>query len=173
MNAQSVIFIMKWVMDMRDSRFTSEEMGNRIRRWMKQIGNEKPGSFACNLPARFVTCDVTTGTAEYVFHTSSCMENPWGVTHGGVLAMALDWAMGITSRAMLDEADTPTISMQIDYLHPVPLDCDMVIKVEVDHAGRTISHLQAKAYVEGRSECCVSASGHYYLRNIPFVLKDE
>lgn len=154
-------------------RYSSDELMNRIETWARFIGNKKRDSFACNLPIRPFLCKAEEGCVIYAFETASTMENPWGVTHGGVLAMALDWAMGITARCALDVNDAPTVTMQVDYLKPVPLNTTLYIEVTVDHAGRNLSHLCAKGYLELGGDVHVSASGHYVMRAPPLLFEEH
>ena len=147
--------------------YTSEELKSRVYRWLEGVRRAKSASLACNLPLSFVSCDGPGREIVFALETSQAAENPWGVTHGGYLAMAMDWAMGIASRTILDQSNTPTISMQIDYLKPVPLDRTLFICVHVDHAGKTISHLTARGFLELEGPCCVHASGNYLMRGRP------
>lgn len=157
---------------MQRKAFTTEELLKRARYWLRQIGELKPHSFACGLPMTVVAADGPGLSLTFCFRTSAVMENPWGVTHGGMLALALDWAMGASARTILDQCDAPTVSMQLDYLQPVPLDADLYIRVEVDHAGKTLAHLCATGYLAEGEMPCVRASGHYFMRNLPLVLND-
>ena len=153
--------------------FTTEELLKRAKCWLRQIGKMKSHSFACCLPMSVVRADGPGLSLTFCFRTSKVMENPWGVTHGGMLALALDWAMGASARTILDQCDAPTVSMQIDYLKPVPLDADLYIRVEVDHAGKNLAHLCATGYLAEGEMPCVKASGHYFMRNLPLVLMDD
>ena len=153
--------------------YPSDVLESRVRRWLAQIARDKPDSLPCNLPVSFVSCDGPGMEITYRFDTDRRMENPWGVTHGGVLALAMDWVMGATARVVLDRNDTPTISMQIDYLKPVPLSRALYLRVFVDHAGKTVSHLCARGSASPGGPCLVSGSGHYYMGKQPLLFHDE
>lgn len=152
--------------------FPTEVLESRVKRWLEGVRREKSASLACNQPLSYVSCDGAGKEILFALQTSRYMENPWGVTHGGYLAMAMDWAMGIASRTILDQNNTPTVSMQIDYLKPVPLDSRLYIRVRVDHAGRTVSHLSARGYLDLNGPCYVSASGNYLMREKPLKFYD-
>jgi uncharacterized protein (TIGR00369 family) len=139
-------------------------LADRICRWMKQVGREHPRAFGCNLPCELVSCDAQKREVVFKFRTVPEMGNPWGVTHGGMLAVMLDWSMGVTGRAVLDYNHTPTVDMQIQYLRPVPLDGELYIRASVRKSGKKIAFLTATAWTEDEEDPTTLATGVYYLR---------
>lgn len=131
---------------------------------MKQIGKTYPKAFGCNLPCELVSCDAEKKEVLFCFDTIPEMGNPWGVTHGGMLAVMLDWAMGVTSRTVLDFNQTPTVDMQIQYLKPAPLGIKLYIRAKINSRSKRMAFLTAKAWTESEEEPVTMASGVYYLR---------
>lgn len=150
--------------------FSSNELEQRVNKWLELIRKEKPNSYACNVPMKLIACDGEHQELVFRFDVSPEMENPWGVTHGGMLALAMDWAMGITARTVLDRNDSPTINMNIGYLRPVPLGSELLIRAQVLHGGSTVATLRATAYISGDDRPCVSAEGVYFMRSEPLIL---
>lgn len=143
---------------------SSEELEQRIRRWMKQIAESHPKAFGCNLPCELISCDPQRREVLFCFHTIDEMENPWGVTHGGMLAMMMDWAMGVTSRVLLDYNHTPTVDMQLQYLKPVPLHSSLYIRARVNSRGKRLVFMSAQAWCESEDRLLTTGTGVYYLR---------
>lgn len=142
----------------------------RAARWIAKMKREKAHSFACNQDMEAVSAESERRELIYRFRTTERMENPMGVTHGGMIALALDWAMGVTTRVMLDQSDAPTINMQLSFLRPVPLNRDLMIGVRVRYRGSSVAHLWAEGWGEDRERPLVEATGVYYLRNRPLAL---
>ena len=147
------------------------ELEDRIRRWMKQIGEEHPKAFGCNLPCELVSCDADRREIVYCFFTVEEMENPWGVTHGGMLAVMLDWAMGVAARTILDYNHTPTVDMQLQYLKPVPLNTKVYVRARVNSRGKRIAFMSAHAWCDREDNILTNATGVYYLREEHLILR--
>lgn len=145
------------------ANISTPELEARIHHWMAQIGRDHPRAFGCNLPCELLSCDAEKGEVLFRIRTTPEMGNPWGVTHGGMLALMLDWAMGVTSRTLLDYNNTPTVDMQIQYLRPAPLNADLYIRANVNRRGKKIAFLSAKAWTDSEEEILTMASGVYYL----------
>ena len=152
--------------------YSNNELAARVKAWIKQIRREKPNSYPCNIPFSLEMCDAAHQELTFRFDVRTDMENPWGVTHGGVLAIAMDWAMGVTARVVLNLADTPTVNMNIDYLRPVPLNASVLIHVRILHSGNHLATLHAVAYLDGDERPYVSAEGVYFMKNMPLVLRE-
>ena len=87
-----------------------------------------------------------------------------GVTHGGVLALMLDNAMGLTCYCLYGHF-TPTISMNLTYARPVPLNQTVRLRVTVTLAGSTTAQLQAQIFPPDQPQrVMVTATGVYYSR---------
>ena len=148
----------------------SQALFDRLNRWMARLRREQPHSFGCNLPCELVSADWEKKETVLRFHTIPEMSNPRGVTHGGMLAVMVDWAMGSTARAALDYNQTPTIDMQIQYLKPVPLNTDIFIRAKIRRAGKVVVFLTAEVWTEDENDLLTMASGVYRLHEPGLIL---
>ncbi len=109
-------------------------------------------------------CDGPSGSLSLAYETRPWMRNPMGVVHGGVVAILLDNAMGITSTCFYGQP-TPTITLTINYARPVPLNTTVVVRTRTAVHGRTTAHLTAEIFLPDHPEdILVSGSGVYYAR---------
>lgn len=116
------------------------------------------------LAPRFVRCDAEAKTLELAFDLQPWMRNPAGLLHGGVTAILLDNAMG-TAIAALVQAHTPTITMTINYVRPIPLDTTVHVRARVALEGHTASHLTAEIFLpDVPDRILVTATGVYYTK---------
>lgn len=117
-----------------------------------------------HLCPRLVSCDGPSLTLELEHDTKAWTSNPMGIVHGGVLAMILDNAMGLTCCCLYDHF-TPTINMNITYSRPVPLNEAIRLRVSVTLAGSTTAQMQAQIFLPSQpNRILVSASGVYCSR---------
>ena len=145
--------------------FTTTELTQAIQNTLAHLFSacdpEQPNLHLC---PRLVTCDGPSLTVELEHDTKPWMANPMGIVHGGVLATILDTAMGLTCRCLYDHF-TPTISMNITYSRPVPLQETIRLRVEVLLAGSTTAQLQSQIYLPSQPHrILVSATGVYCSR---------
>jgi len=117
-----------------------------------------------NLFPELISCDEKTHTIELAYETHPWMTNPMGVVHGGVTGILVDNAMGISTCA-LRGVPTPTITMNINYLAPVPLNRTIIVRAQVVRIGETMAYTKADIYLPGRPhQPMVTATGVYYAK---------
>lgn len=88
--------------------------------------------------------------------------NPFGVCHGGALATFADWQVAALREGSNDAvAHTPTISLAVDYLAPIPVGSWVEAAVAVDRTTRTMIFSRAVFTVEGE----VVGRSHAIYRN--------
>lgn len=83
---------------------------------------------------------VEQGRVVLAFHASEQLANPFGTVHGGILATALDSAMGMAALTAVPEGvATTTVALEVKYLRPVATDAGL-LRAEgvVVHAGRRV-----------------------------------
>lgn len=108
------------------------------------------------------TCDGPSHSLTFRHHTYPWMSNPMGVTHGGIVSAILDASMGILCVALYGVM-TPTITMTTNYCRPVPLDCDVLVDVQMSYTGGTNAQLSAVMYLPGeRNDPLATTTGVYY-----------
>lgn len=97
-----------------------------------------------------------------------CAVQPWmaniaGILHGGMAAAVVDQAMGFVVYAIQPgKGFSPTVEMQMSFHRPLPVKGELLVKVEVLTAGKTLMHLRAEIFTFAAPEkLCVSATGVY------------
>ena len=89
------------------------------------------------LQPHIVSCDAETPAITVSFPILPWELNGNGVVNGGISATMLDAVMGTLSYA-ISGGFTPTISLNISYLRPVPAEGTMVVRAEATMVGRTV-----------------------------------
>ena len=113
------------------------------------------------LDAELIRCDEENRTLELAFVTKPWMSNPMGMVHGGVVAILLDNGMGVACHSLYKRPN-PTITMNINYLRPVPLNATVMVRARVTSFGRTVSHTSAELYLADQPDrILATATGVY------------
>ncbi len=146
-------------------QFTTPQLTHAVQQVLERlISTSNPDQPNLHLCPRLVSCDGPSLTVELEHETKPWTSNPMEIVHGGVLAMIIDNAMGLTCRCLYDHF-TPTIQMSILYSRPVPLHETIRLRVVVTMAGSTTAQLQAQIYLPSQpNRILVSASGVYCSR---------
>ncbi len=109
--------------------------------------------------------DGPDGSLLFACHTDPSMSNPLGIVHGGITASLLDTCMGVTCSAQCGRAATPTVTMTVNYVRPVPLDAELRVRTRTVRIGRTTGQLSAEVFPAGRpDEVFATATGVYAIR---------
>lgn len=137
-----------------------------VRRRITQISEEVPGSIGDMMHFQLLECDPEKGD-----YTMSCQTAPWmrnfaGTLHGGMCATILDQAMGFISYCLKPgEGTAPTVQMEVDYHRPIIPGEDVIVKVHVVTATRSLMNLTAEAMQASHPEkICLSGSGIYFFK---------
>ena len=73
--------------------------------------------------------------------------------------------MGVTCSAQCGRAATPTVTMTVNYVRPVPLDAELRVRTRTVRIGRTTGQLSAEVFPAGRpDEVFATATGVYAIR---------
>ena len=141
-------------------------MGVALCRRIAQITEEVPGSIGDMMQFQLIECD--EGKGDYTF---SCKTLPWmrnyaGTLHGGLCATILDQAMGFVSYCLKPGPGTaPTVQIEVDYHRPLHPGEDVIVKVHVVTATRSLMNLTAEAMQMSNPEkICLSGSGIYFYK---------
>ena len=91
------------------------------------------------------------------------MANAAGTLHGGMAAAVVDQAMGFVVYAIQPgRGFSPTVEMQLSFHRPLRAEGELLVKVEVLTAGKTLMHLRAEVFAaEAPGKLCVSATAVY------------
>lgn len=95
------------------------------------------------------------------FKIKDWMLNQGDVLHGGILATALDIALGTHTLMLERERTIVTTDMSIHYLGQTPKDATLRIKSRVNRNGNTLVSLDALAYLEDEKKPVASCICHY------------
>ena len=77
-------------------------------------------------------------------------------------AVVFDPAMGHLARFYCDHM-TPTVSLSISYLRPVPVDQPLFVRVHMDKPGSTVDYITAELYTAGAPEKILATASGVYL----------
>lgn len=115
------------------NRHTPQEMEEAIRRSIELIGEKECGSFDAMLAPRLIAVNHEEKSCTLSYHIADWMSNPIGIAHGGVLCAIADLSMGTLSKFYAKAATiTPTVSIHLNYLRPVPLDGEIIVVSSID-----------------------------------------
>lgn len=136
-------------------RRAAEFLADRAR---VQSGTGSPDIFGT---ARVIGCDGPTGSILFAYDTRPWMANVMGTVHGGIIATLLDSCMGITCAVHVD-VPTPTVTMTVNYLKPLPLSGTVHVRTRLNHLGRTTAQAMGEIFFPDRpDETLVTATGVY------------
>ena len=147
------------------NRHTPQEMEEAIRRSIELIGEKECGSFDAMLAPRLIAVNHEGKSCTLASHIADWMSNPIGIAHGGVLCAIADLSMGTLSKYYAKAATfTPTISIHLNYLRPVPLDGEIIVVSSIDFSGRRLNQLHCTIYHAARPDKpCVTATAAYFV----------
>ena len=137
-----------------------------VRRRIAQISEAVPGSIGDMMHFELISCDGEKGDFTMTCRTEPWMRNFAGTLHGGMCATILDQAMGFVSYCMKPgEGTAPTVQIEVDYHRPLMPGEDVIVKVHVVSATRSLMNLTAEATQASHPEkICLSGSGIYFFK---------
>lgn len=129
------------------------------------IPQTEQGKLDAMLEPAFVDCSLTDKRLRLSFPNREWMRNPAGNMHGGIIASAFDLTMGSLSIGINRMAViTPTVSMEVSYLRPVPKDSRLTVEAVITHQGRTLIQMTAKAWLDSKPDSlAATATATYYI----------
>ena len=141
-------------------------MEETVRRRIAQITEEVPGSIGDMMHFQLIGCDEEKGDYTMTCETLPWMRNYAGTLHGGLCATILDQAMGFISYCLKRGPGTaPTVQMEVDYHRPLIPGEEVIVKVHVVTATRSLMNLTAEAVQASHPEkICLSGSGIYFYK---------
>ena len=145
---------------------TENEIEALLRRRLEELRTAAPDSIGAVMDYKLLSCDPKGG--EYVFRCKSMpwMRNILGTLHGGICATMLDQAMGFVAYCIKPgEGIAPTIQMQVSYHRPLISGEDVIVKVWVVSATRSLMSFRSEAFQAASPEkLCVSGSATYFYK---------
>ena len=137
-----------------------------MEEWMKALFAPESKDYLqrgimSQLGLEFVSCDFEKREAVFAFQTQSWQQNPYGILHGGITCTCFDSVMGILLHYFTKPFQVTTTNMRTDYLKPIQLGDQVVFQVKALSLGRTLSTLQAEAWIPERGVLAASAIASY------------
>ncbi len=149
---------------MNDTHSINEQFLRNMQSGADKIAASDKGKIGETVKPEVTACNYTSKTASlrYAFHP--WMLNCNNVMHGGSVALLMDTSMGLLSSACQDDFQpTPTVSMQITYLNPIPLSDHIMVDVKINAIKSKLVYACATMYEEHRPDIpLASAVGEYY-----------
>lgn len=132
--------------------FSQRGMEIALRRFTEYLGG-LDGTISHSVGISFVSCDFEERSALFAFRVTDWAQDPRGGMHGGAVSAAIDMAMGSCTCCWAGCRSTPTVSMQLNFLRPIPLDAGhLMIRVQLHACGRTTAYTSAYGYLEGQED---------------------
>ena len=139
-------------------------MERAFRGYFVDAAREFKGQFNTMLGTELHACDYEAGRVILCLDPKPWMGNPMGILHGGVTASLLDMTMGLLCRYYSGGAMTPTISMNVQYLHAGSLDRRLYVEAELTKCGFSICYAAGRMWAVGNEERLIAtSSGSYYV----------
>lgn len=122
------------------------------------------GKIGETIPPEILSCNYQEKTAVFRYKFHPWMLNCNNVMHGGCVALLMDSSMGWLSSAYPEQIQTtPSVSIQITYLNPIPLSDYIVVKVTLNAIKSRLIYANAAMYEESRPDVLLAtAVGEYY-----------
>lgn len=139
-----------------------QQMERALRESARMAAEDLAGTINGWMPPRFESCDADSRTYICSFAMRKEYANPGGNLHGGLVAVVFDTAMGHLARFYCDHM-TPTVSLSISYLRPVPVDQPLFVRVHMDKPGSTVDYITAELYTAGAPEKILATASGVYL----------
>jgi uncharacterized protein (TIGR00369 family) len=96
-------------------------------------------------PAHLTAVVMADGRSEATWAPSAEWGNPVGNVHGGYIAVLVDDVAGMALMSLIGSG-APTVSLQVDYLNPMPLGRTYTARGEVIRAGKATAIVDVHVY---------------------------
>ena len=95
-------------------------------------------------PGRWRAVRIQDGQAEMTWTPTPDMANPFGSVHGGIIATVIDEVTGAAVISSIEAGSAPTVSLNIEYLHPIPIGGTYTAVGEIVRMGRAMAIADAR-----------------------------
>ena len=96
-------------------------------------------------PANLTAVVMADGRSEATWSPSPEWANPVGNVHGGYIALLVDDVAGMALMSLIGTG-APTVSLKVDYLHPMPMDRVYTARGEIVRAGKATAIVDVHVY---------------------------
>lgn len=137
-----------------------------VRDRIAEISEKVPGSIGDQMNFQLQSYDADNRDFIMTCQTAPWMRNFAGTLHGGMCATILDQAMGFISYCLKPgEGTAPTVQIEVDYHRPIIPGENVIVKVHVVSATRSLMNLTSEAMqVSNPEKICLSGSGIYFYK---------
>jgi uncharacterized protein (TIGR00369 family) len=84
------------------------------------------------------------GQAEMSWTPTPDMANPFGSVHGGIIATVIDEVTGAAVTSSIEAGSAPTVSLNVEYLHAIPIGGTYTAVGEIVRMGRAMAIADAR-----------------------------
>ena len=139
-----------------------QRMEEALRGSAEMVSTQFAGTINDWLAPHFESCDDAARSYTCSFIMRKEYANPSGVAlHGGLTGVLFDTAMGHLA-TFYSGSMTPTISLNISYLLPVPVDRPVFVRVHMDKPGNIVDYLSGELFTaDAPDKILATASGVY------------
>ena len=95
-------------------------------------------------PGRWKIALMQDGRAEASWTPTPDMANPFGSVHGGIIATLIDEVTGAAVMSSIESGSAPTVSLNVEYLHPIPIGGTYTVVGEIVRMGRAMAIADAR-----------------------------
>ncbi|MCQ2551088.1 MAG: PaaI family thioesterase [Clostridia bacterium] len=126
-------------------------------------GKEDPRTIIGQIDLKFLDADLENDTVRYSFDAADWMRNPYGDIHGGVIATAIDTAMGTTS-VTLENNYVTTADFTIHFLRPA-LGDRYIIQITYGLIGKRTMRMEGK-FIDAETGKLVATSIAGFMKTV-------
>lgn len=127
-------------------------------------GSGEHGPRICDMmKKKLLSCSEEARTVTLAYEVEDWELNPNGAMHGGLIGAAVDTACGMLVRYISENLLASTVSLNVDYLRPVPGGDRLLVTAELVRLGGRIANLKAEAKRESDGETAALATAVFYL----------
>lgn len=127
---------------------SQEAMEAYMEQTVRENHVDQAGRINAMIRPEYVSCSFDEKKAVLRYPAQDWQANRMSVVHGGIITTCMDNAMAILNMFLAGEYFTPTLTMEMKFLRPMPLGADMLITVEAIAAGKNIAHMRSEVINE-------------------------
>lgn len=147
-----------------------ELMEKSIRESLSLLHQWFPNQLNEMIGMEFVSCDAKERSLTLRAVSQPWMANPMNGVHGGISATYVDFAMGILCRYYANGNLTPTIHMDMNFMHTIEIGKPVLVKSMVVKPGSSLLFTRATIALEEAPDVpLVSSAGTYHIPHTPSV----
>lgn len=146
-----------------DEIFKQEDLEKNIKITMEKI-KEQPGRLNEMMNIEYIECNAEERTVTFELPLFDWQMNPKDVLHGGITATMMDLSLGLFANCICWQVGgffSPTVSLNINYLQPILLNDQILIKTQLVSSGSSLLTLNGEARIKGSNRIAATATATY------------